>query len=145
MFTTQRRRVQCRQVAELAREVLGELFELHAGEPARALRVCRRSDAVMLLLRFDPGPAGSGADPELQGRVDAALMAMFEMATEVVSQRSGAEIVAGNFSVCATTGLAVFTMRVAREAQRRPGDRWRDVRGRGSREGESLRLANRSI
>jgi hypothetical protein len=98
----------------------------------------------MLLLRFDPRLAGSGVDAELEARMDAALMAMCEMVTEVVSQRSGAEIVAGNLSVCATTGLAVFAMRVAGEEQRSPCYRVRGGRGRGHREWEDLRLASRS-
>ena len=144
MLTTERRRLQCQRVAELAREVLGDLFALHTGEPPRALREYRESDAVMLLLRFDPRLAGSGVDAELEARMDAALMAMCEMVTEVVSQHSGAEIVAGNLSVCATTGLAVFAMRVAGEEQRSPCYRVRDGRGRGRREWEDLRLASRS-
>jgi hypothetical protein len=142
MATTERRRFQCQHVADLARELLGQLFAVHAGEAARAVRVYRESDAVMLLLRFDPALAGCGGDAELESRIEASLMAMCEMVTEVVSQRSGSEIVPGNLSVCAATGLAVFAMRVAGEEQRSPCYRVSGARGHGRREGERKRLSS---
>jgi hypothetical protein len=145
MLTTERRRFQCQHVADLAREVLGRLFAVHAGEPARAVRVYRESDAVMLLLRFDPALAGAGGDRDLESRMEASLMAMCEMVTEVVSERSGSEILPGNLSVCAATGLAVFAMRVAGEEQRGPCYHVGEGRGRGRREGERARLSRRAF
>jgi hypothetical protein len=146
MPTTERRRFQCQHVADLAHEILGQLFAVHAGEAARAVRAYRESDAVMLLLRFDPALTGAGGDPELESRMEASLMAMWEMVTEVVAQRSGSEIVPGNLSVCAATGLAVFAMRVAgEEEQRSPCYRVSEARGRGRREGEGMRLSSRTF
>lgn len=141
MLTTDSRRVHCQQVADLAREVLGGLFEAHVGAPPRALRVYRQGDALMLLLRFDPDLAGGGADSELEARMDATLMAMFELVTEVVSARSGCDLEPGNLSVCAPTGLAVFALRVAGGEQRH-GSCLRVENGRARREfhGGALRL-----
>jgi hypothetical protein len=125
MLQTEQRKFQCEYVADLAREVLGELFAAHAGGAPRALRVYREADALMLLLRFDPALAGAGADAELEARMDASLMAMFEILTEVVSARGGREIVPGNLSVHAPTGLAVFALRVAGEEAAVPACGWR--------------------
>jgi hypothetical protein len=140
MPTSEARRIQCQQVANLASEVLGDLFAAHAGEPPLAVRVYREADAVMLLLRFDPALAGAGADADLEGRMEASLLAMCDMVSEVVSERSGCEIVPGNLSVCAPTGLAVFAMRVAGEERR---SRCYRVRAGSVREGEGLGLARR--
>ena len=145
MRTTERRRRQCQQVADLAREVLGKLFAAHTGEAPRAVRAYRESDAVMLLLRFDPSLAGAGADAELEALMEASLMAICEMVTEVVSKRSGSQVLAGNVSVCAPIGLAVLAMRVAGEENRSSHYRLVDGRGRGSHKGEGARLANRTF
>jgi hypothetical protein len=131
MLQTEKRSFQCQHVAELARDLLGELFAAHTGSAPRALRVYREADALMLLLRFDPALAGAGADAELESQMDASLMAMFEMVTEVVSARSGCELVPGNLSVHGPTGLAVFALRVAGEEARGPRLRMAMTHGRG--------------
>jgi hypothetical protein len=131
MLQTEKRSFQCQHVAELARELLGQLFEAHTGNESRALRVYREADALMLLLRFDPALAGAGCDAELASQMDASLMAMFEMVTEVVSARSGCELVPGNLSVHCPTGLAVFALRVAGEEARGPCVHMAMPRGRG--------------
>jgi hypothetical protein len=143
MRNTDRRRFECQQAADLAREVLGQLFAVHAGEPARAVRVYRDSDAVLLLLRFDPRLAGAGADADLEARMEGALVAMCEMVTEAVSRRSGSRVIAGNVSVCAPIGLAVFAMRVGGEHGRGASQRPAGGRARGIRGGEGPRLASR--
>jgi hypothetical protein len=120
MLQTEKRSFQCQNVAEQARDLLGELFAAYTGGAPRALRVYREADALMLLLRFDPALAGAGADAELESQMDASLMAMFEMVTEVVAARSGCDLVPGNLSVHGPTGLAVFAMRVAGEEARGP-------------------------
>jgi hypothetical protein len=131
MLQTEQRSFQCQYVAERARELLGQLFEAHTGTAPRALRVYREADALMLLLRFDPALAGGGADAELSAQMDAALMAMFEMVTEVISARSGCELVPGNLSVHGPTGLAVFALRVAGEESRGPRLRMAMTHGHG--------------
>jgi hypothetical protein len=141
MLQTEQRKFQCEYVADLAREVLGELFAAHAGGAPRALRVYREADALMLLLRFDPALAGAGADAELEARMDASLMAMFEILTEVVSARGGREIVPGNLSVHAPTGLAVFALRVAGEEARGPCLRVANGPGRGGVSGEAMSVS----
>jgi hypothetical protein len=141
MLMTDRRRLECQRVADLARQVLAELFAVHSGEPPRAVRVYRETDAVMLLLRFDPRIAATGADAGLEAQMDVSLMAMFELLIEVASPRSGCEIVPGNLSVCASSGLAVFAMRVAAEEAGRPCYRLAEGRRRGGLPSEGSRLA----
>jgi len=142
MPSSETRRLQRQKVEGLAREALAGMFVALTGEPPRTLRTYGQGDALMLLLRFDPQLVGGGDDPEAEARMDTSLMAMLELIADVVSARSGCEVVPGNLSVCAHTGLAVFAMRLAgEEAERRCLRLAGDRRG-GALPVEGLRLAS---
>jgi hypothetical protein len=90
----------------LACEVLADLYEAYCGSRPLAVRAYRDEEAMLLLLRFEPGSidAETQADPF----VSAALGAMPGLIASAVEARIGRRLAAGNLSICSQRGLAVL-------------------------------------
>jgi hypothetical protein len=95
-------------VGLLASEVLKDLYRAVCGREALAVRAYQDEDAILLLLRFDPAEADSDAAGSFEPMLDTAFLAMPGMIASAVEARTGRRLAAGNLSVCADRGLAVF-------------------------------------
>jgi hypothetical protein len=106
-------------VAELAREVLIDLYHALSGHSPKAVRVYGEGDALLLLLRFDPAELW-GSDRILSETLaDATFAALPDMIASAVERRNGQPLEPGDLSVCAERGLAVFAFRALEEAPAR--------------------------
>jgi hypothetical protein len=91
----------------LACEVLADLYRAYCGTPPLAVRSYRDGEALLLLLRFEPGSFEDDAtDPG--SLVGTALRAMPGMIASAVEARTGARLAPGELSVCSDRGLAVL-------------------------------------
>jgi hypothetical protein len=103
-------------LGELAREVLVDLYHALSGHTPTAVRVHGEGDALLLLLRFDPAEL-CGSDEIFDEPVAQATFGPLpDMIASAVARRRGRVLVAGDLSVCAERGLAVFAFRAVAEA-----------------------------
>jgi len=100
-------------VADLAGDVLTDLYRAVCGHPPKAVRAYHDDDALLLLLRFDPyemTDVAPGGDEQL---LAGAFIAMPGMVAAALEARTGRRLAPGNLSVCAERGLAVFAFTAA--------------------------------
>lgn len=102
-------------IADLAGDVLTELYRAVCGHMPRAVRAYHDDDALLILLRFDPAEmtdiAADGSEQLLEG----AFVAMPGMIASALETRTGMRLAPGNLSVCAERGLAVFAFSASEE------------------------------
>jgi len=107
----------------LASEVLKDLYRAVAGSEPAAVRSYRDEDAILLLLRFDPTQLEIGQGDGFAPFLETAFLAMPGMIASAVEARTGLRLAAGNLSVCAERGLAVFAFSALDEpAEREPDE-----------------------
>jgi hypothetical protein len=92
----------------LASEVLKDLYRAVCGREVLAVRSYQDEDAILLLVRFDPTEVESDGPDRFAPVLDTAFLAMPGMIASAVEARTGRRLAAGNLSVCADRGLAVF-------------------------------------
>jgi hypothetical protein len=98
-------------LGELAQEVLIDLYHALSGHAPKAVRVYGDGDALLLLLRFDPAEL-SGSDQTFnEPPLEATFAALPDIIASAVERRQGQALLAGDLSVCAERGLAVFAFR----------------------------------
>jgi hypothetical protein len=95
-------------LAELAREVLVDLYHALSGHKPKAVRIYGEDDALLLLLRFDPAQLNGLDEMSFEPLVDTTFIALPSMIASAVARRAGRTLYPGNLSVCADRGLAVF-------------------------------------
>ncbi len=95
-------------VGLLASEVLRDLYRAVCGSEPAAVRSYRDEDAILLLLRFDPAELETRQREGFAPFLDTAFLAIPGMVASAVEARTGLRLAAGNLSVCADRGLAVF-------------------------------------
>jgi hypothetical protein len=101
------------RVELIVADVLGQLFAGLAGGAPRSLRAYQEEDALLVVLRVDPGMLeDDGMLRRPGGLGEASLLAMPELVADAVRERCGCELVPGNLSVCSERGLAVFAFSV---------------------------------
>jgi hypothetical protein len=96
---------------ELAREVLIGLYRALSGHTPKAVRVYGEGDAMLLLLRFDPAELWRSDQISDEPLVQGTFGALPDMIASAVERRQGQVLLAGDLSVCAERGLAVFAFR----------------------------------
>jgi hypothetical protein len=101
---------------ELAREVLINLYSALSGHAPKAVRVYGEGDAMLLLLRFDPAELWRSDQISDEPLAQATFGALPDMIASAVERRQGRVLLAGDLSVCAERGLAVFAFRVVGDA-----------------------------
>lgn len=106
----------------LASEVLKELYRAVSGSEPAAVRSYRDEDAILLLLRFDATELEAGQGEGFAPFLDTAFLAMPGMVASAVEARTGLRLAAGNLSVCAERGLAVFAFSALEEPAERESD-----------------------
>ena len=111
-------------IADLAGDVLTELYRAVCGHMPRAVRAYHDDDALLILLRFDPAEMTRHAADGIEQLLEGAFIAMPGMIASALEARSGMRLAPGNLSVCAERGLAVFAFSASE----------RDARGRGRAE-----------
>ncbi|MGH2852480.1 MAG: hypothetical protein ACRDLP_17925 [Solirubrobacteraceae bacterium] len=110
------------RIEDVAADVLGVLFAGLAGGPPRSLRAYQEDDALLLVLRVEPGMLDDdGTLRRSRGLGDVSLLAMPELVADGVRERCGRTLVPGNLSACAERGLAVFAFSAAADAWGLPG------------------------
>jgi len=109
-------------VGLLASEVLKDLYSAVAGSEPAAVRSYRDEDAILLLLRFDPTQLETGGGDGYAPFLETAFLAMPGMIASAVEARIGLQLAAGNLSVCAERGLAVFAFSALDEPAERESD-----------------------
>jgi hypothetical protein len=108
------------ELGALAREVLIDLYRALSGHAPKAVRVYGEDDALLLLLRFDPGELAGLAEGQFEPLIDTTFIALPSMIAGAVGRRAGRTLYPGNLSVCADRGLAVFAFSaLGEEAPRR--------------------------
>jgi hypothetical protein len=95
-------------VGLLASEVLRDLYRAVCGTEVLAVRAYQDEDAILLLVRFDPTDVEGDGTDRFTPVLDTAFLAMPGMIASAVEARTGRRLAAGNLSVCADRGLAVF-------------------------------------
>ena len=108
-------------VGLLASEVLKELYRAVSGSEPVAVRSYRDEDAILLLLRFDATELETGREG-FAPFLDTAFLAMPGMVASAVEARTGLRLAAGNLSVCAERGLAVFAFSALEEPAEQESD-----------------------
>ena len=103
-------------IADLASDVLSELYRAVCGHQPRAVRVYHDDDALLILMRFDPAEMADAGPDGFQHLLDGAFVAMPGMIASALEARSGRRMVPGNLSVCAERGLAVFAFSACDDA-----------------------------
>ena len=103
-------------VADVATDALAELYRAVSGQPAKAIRAYHDDDALLLLMRFDPGELADVHGDGVERALDGAFVAMPGMICSAIAARSGHRMTAGSVSVCAERGLAVFAFNAVDEA-----------------------------
>lgn len=101
------------RVAELASDMLADLYRAVCGHQAMAVRAYHDDDALLLLLRFDPSELEDTGETE--HALESAFGAIPEMIASAIEARSGTRMSPGNLSVCADRGLAVFAFSAAED------------------------------
>jgi hypothetical protein len=109
-------------VGLLASEVLKDLYRAVCGREVLAVRAYQDEDAILLLVRFDPNEVESDGSERFAPALDTALLAMPGMIASAVEARTGRRLAAGNLSVCAERGLAVFAFSALDEPSEIPSD-----------------------
>jgi hypothetical protein len=99
----------------LASEVLRDLYQAVTGQEPAAVRSYRDEDAILLLLRFEPSEIAECDGDDVVPFLDTAFLAMPGMIASAVEARTGQRLAAGNLSVCAERGLAVFAFSALEE------------------------------
>jgi len=102
------------RVAELASDMLADLYRAVCGHQAMAVRAYHDDDALLLLLRFDPCELTD--DGDVEQALESAFGAIPDMIAAAIEARSGVRMAPGNLSVCADRGLAVFAFSATEEA-----------------------------
>ncbi len=102
------------RVAELASDMLADLYRAVCGHAAMAVRAYHDDDALLLLLRFDPAELTDG---DTEHALESAFGAIPDMIAAAIESRSGVHMSPGNLSVCADRGLAVFAFSAAEESE----------------------------
>jgi hypothetical protein len=108
-------------VGLLASEVLKDLYRAVCGHEPSAVRSYRDDDALLLLLRFEPGELAAGHG-EHAPFLDTAFLAMPGMVASAVEARTGRLLAPGNLSVCPERGLAVFAFSALEERAEQHAD-----------------------
>jgi hypothetical protein len=103
-------------IADMATDVLTDLYRAVCGRQPTAVRAYNDDDALLLLLRFEPSEIEDGDHEGLEHMLETAFLAMPGMIVSAVEARSGHRMVPGNLSVCADRGLAVFAFNAVDEA-----------------------------
>lgn len=104
------------RIEDVAADVLGGLFAALAGGPPRSLRAYQEDDALLLVLRVEPGMLDDDGTLHRPGGLgDVSLLAMPELVADGVRERCGRTLVPGNLSACSSRGLAVFAFSAAAE------------------------------
>jgi|GEM_PF-5191044 hypothetical protein len=98
-------------LGELAQEVLIDLYHALSGHAPKAVRVYGEGDALLLLLRFDPTELRGSDQAFNEPPLEATFAALPDMIASAVKRRQGQTLLAGDLSVCAERGLAVFAFR----------------------------------
>jgi hypothetical protein len=131
-------------VADLASDVLIDLYRAVCGHRPKAVRAYHDDDALLLLLRFDPAELLAGDEEDHEHLLEGAFVAMPGMIASAVEARCGHRMVPGNLSVCGERGLAVFAFS-ADETQDADGDEdifsFEAAFARDAQGNDSLRLA----
>ena len=109
-------------VGLLACEVLKELYRAVSGSEPVAVRSYRDEDAILLLLRFDASELEEGQGEGYAPFLDSAFLAIPGMVASAVEARTGLRLAAGNLSVCAERGLAVFAFSALEELAEHESD-----------------------
>jgi len=103
-------------IADMATDVLADLYRAVCGRQPKAVRAYNDDDALLLLLRFDPSEIEDGDQEGFEHLLETAFLAMPGMIASAVEARSGQRMEAGNLSVCADRGLAVFAFNAVDES-----------------------------
>jgi hypothetical protein len=106
----------------LACEVLADLYRAYCGAPALGVRAYRDADALLLLLRFEPGSIEPDEEGDLDPLISAALRSMPGLIASAVEARAGVRLAPGNLSACSARGLAVFAFSVLEDDAEQPID-----------------------
>jgi hypothetical protein len=109
-------------IADMATDVLTDLYRAVCGRQPKAVRAYNDDDALLLLLRFEPSEIEDGDQDGLEHLLETAFLAMPGMIASAVEARSGHRMVPGNLSVCADRGLAVFAFNAVDESAELPAD-----------------------
>jgi hypothetical protein len=109
-------------VADVASDVLADLYRAVSGQQAKAIRAYHDDDALLLLLRFDPSEVTDIEADGFEQMLEGAFVAMPGMICSAIAARSGHRMTAGSLSVCAQRGLAVFAFNAVDEAHEHPFD-----------------------
>jgi hypothetical protein len=109
-------------IADMAVDVLSDLYRAVCGRQPKAVRAYNDDDALLLLLRFEPGEIADGDEAGLEHLLETAFFAMPGMIASAVEARSGLRMEPGNLSVCAERGLAVFAFSAVDEAAAQADD-----------------------
>lgn len=104
-------------IADLASDVLTELYRAVCGHAPRAVRAYHDDDALLILVRFDPAHMSDIGPDGFDQLLDGAFVAMPGMIASALEARTGRRMVPGNLSVCEDRGLAVFAFNAADETQ----------------------------
>ena len=98
-------------LADLAREVLMDLYHALCGHYPKAVRVYGEGEALLLLLRFDPAELWGSERISSETLAEATFAALPDMIVSAVERRRGQALEPGELSVCTQRGLAVFAFR----------------------------------
>ena len=110
-------------VADLAGDVLADLYRGVCGHDAAAVRAYHDGEALLLLLRFDPDEMAEVTAADFDSELEGAFAAMPGMIVSAVEAGSGYRMRPANLSVCADRGLAVFAFSAVDETHDEDGGR----------------------